>query len=132
LDFEDDTFYSVGIFSPVGWPRQRKQHPEVRGNAVFFLVEKQRDRRPWAVFGPDCPLSEFFDPETDAEQKTRARDALYDHPTLAIPGEQIPLDSFLSEYELGLEVVAQAIRESDGRFQIIERKGESHVQRLIC
>ena len=79
LNFEDEAFYCVGIFSPAGWPEEWRDLAEIRSNALFYLVEKGEGTA-WNVFGPEGPLRDLFDPETAGEKQARAARALADHP----------------------------------------------------
>jgi hypothetical protein len=128
LDFQDEIFYGVGVFSVRGWPESWKQHVEARGNALFYLVEKGEGTL-WHVFGSSGPLRGLFDPETVEEKNARAEKALAKHPQLLVPGDQISLDPFLEDNHLDRESVASAINAANGLFQIFEHKGKSYIQR---
>ena len=130
LDFSDEGFYCIGIFSPAGWPEDWKKHAEARGNAVFYLVEKGEGTT-WLAFGHESPLRDLFDPESREEKKSRAESALANHPKLALPGDSVPLDAFLAEHRLDRESAAAAVDVAGGRFQILEHKGRSYIQRSI-
>jgi subtilisin family serine protease len=127
LDFQEGSYYCVGIFSPAGWPDEWKAHAEARGNVLFYLVEKGEGTC-WTVFGPKGPLRELFDPETRTEKKARAEKALASHPRLVIPGDQVPLDAFLQEQKIDRESVDAAIGNSAGRYQTFEHKGKTYIQ----
>jgi hypothetical protein len=130
LNFEDETFYGVGIFSPAGWPEEWRDLAEIRGNAMFCLVEKGEGTA-WNVIGPKGPLRDLFDPETAGEKQARAARALADHPKLIVPGDQITMNAFLEEYHLDRESAAAAIEASGERLRILEHKGKSYIQRSI-
>jgi hypothetical protein len=128
LDFRDEVFYCVGVFSSGGWPEDWKSYAEARGNALFYLVEKGEGTR-WNIYGPKSRLRDLFDPETEAERKVRAEKALAEYPRLVLPGDQVALDLFMEEYHLDRESVAAAIGTSGDRFQVLEHKGKSYIQR---
>jgi subtilisin family serine protease len=128
LDFKDEVFYCVGVFSPAGWPEEWKLHAEARGNAVFFLVEKGEGTC-WNVYGPKSPLRDLFDPEIESEKRARAEKALAECPRLVLPGDQVAFDLFMEDSHLDQESVAAAIGTSGGRFQVLEHKGKSYIQR---
>ena len=130
LNFEDEAFYCVGIFSPAGWPEEWRDLAEIRSNAMFYLVEKGAGTA-WNVFGPKGPLRNLSDPETAGEKQARAARALADHPKLIVSGDQITMNAFLEEYHLDRESAEAAIQTSGGRFQILEYKGKSYIQRSI-
>jgi hypothetical protein len=130
LNFEDEAFYCVGIFSPAGWPEEWRNLAEIRSNAMFHLVEKGEGTA-WNVFGPKGPLHDLFDPETAGEKQVRAARALADHPKLIVPGDQITMNAFLEAYHLDRESAEAAIQTSGERFQILEHKGKSYIQRSI-
>jgi subtilisin family serine protease len=129
LDFRDEVFYCVGVFSSGGWPEEWKSHAEARGNALFYLVEKGEGTC-WNLYGPKSPLRDLFDPETEGERKARAEKALAEYPRLVLPGDQAALDLFMEESHLDRESVTAAIGTSGGRFQVLEHKGKSYIQRL--
>lgn len=129
LDFSDDTFYGVGIFSPVGWPVTWKRHVEIRSNVYFYVVEK-REKTRWDVFGKESPLRDLFNPETSDEKKVRGEKDLANHPGLVLPGDQVPLDSFLGESGLDRGTVEEVIRSSRG-LQLINHKGRWLIQRTV-
>jgi hypothetical protein len=128
LDFREDTYHCVGIFSPVSWPDAWKDQAEIRGDALFFFVEKG-EASCWNIFGPDTPIRAFFDPEDEAEKTTRAAGALSVHPRLAVRGDTVPLAMLLEQLRMPKEPVLRAIEASDGRFQVINNKGKLHIQR---
>ncbi len=130
LAFTDQDFYCVGIFSPTGWPEDWKRHAEARGNALFYLVEKGEGTS-WIVFGHESPLRDLFDPETCGEKRVRAEKALSDHPRLALPGESVTMASFLAEHNLDRQSAAAAVQVAGGRFQILDHKGKTYIQRSI-
>jgi len=128
LDFQDDAFYAVGIFSPGGWPEERLQRSEIRGNAAFYLVHKLEGTR-WGVLGPEGPLRHLFDPEILDEKRARARSALDRHPRLVLPGDQLALEQLLEQEHLDAVTVRHVVEASDGLFRIIDHKGKTYVQR---
>jgi hypothetical protein len=128
LDFVGEHFYCVGIFSDAGWPEAWRIHEEVRGNALFYLVEKGKGTS-WIVSGRQDPLRDLFDPENGEEKKTRAELALKNHARLVMSGDSVPMDSFLSEQHLDRPSILAAIETAGGRFQILEYKGKSYIQR---
>jgi hypothetical protein len=130
LDFQDERFYCVGVFSPGGWPAEWKNQAELRGNALFYLVEKGEGTC-WRVFGPRDTLRDLFDPETADEKTARARKALADSAKLTVPGDQTAMDSFLEEHWLDLVALENAIQAWPGRFQIIEHRGKHFIQRSV-
>jgi hypothetical protein len=130
LDFQDGKFYCVGVFSPGGWPGEWTQQAELRGNALFYLVEKGEGTR-WRVFGPQDPLRALFDPESGEEKAARARTALADSVQLVLPGDSVALDSFLQEHGLDRAAVESAIRAGSGRYRIVEYKGRPNIQRSV-
>lgn len=130
LNFEDEAFYCVGIFSPAGWPEEWRDLAEIRSNAMFYLAEKSEGTA-WNVFGPEGPLRDLFDPETAGEKQARAARALADHPKLIVAGDQITMNAFLQENHLDRESAEAAIQASGERFQVFEHKGKSHIQRSI-
>jgi subtilisin family serine protease len=128
LDFQDKACYCVGIFSPTGWPEEWRNHAEARGNAMFYFVEKGEGTS-WIVSGPKSPLRDLYDPESRNEKKARAEKALAHHTRLVVPGDQIALETFLTEQQLDRESAVAAIETSGGRFQILEHKGKSYIQK---
>ncbi len=130
LDFDDEAFYCVGVYSAAGWPEEWKNLAEIRGNAMFFLVEKGEGTR-WNVFGPQGALRPLFDPETPGEKKTRAAQALAGHPKLVLPGDQIPMDAFLAEFHLDRQAAEAALQSAGDRFQLLEHKQKFYIQRSI-
>ena len=130
LNFEEEAFYCAGIFAPAGWPEAWRELAEIRSNAMFYLVEKGEGTA-WHVFGPEGPLRELFDPETAAEKQARAARALAEHPRLLVPGDQVAMNSFLEELHLDRHAAEAAVQAAAGRFQILEHKGKSYIQRSI-
>jgi hypothetical protein len=128
LDFQDGSFYCVGLFAPSGWSGEWRANAAMRGNALFFLVEKGEGTA-WRLSGPDDPVGRLFDPETAEEKSARAVKALAAHPRLVLPGDQIEAAAFAAEQGLAAEDVAQAIAASDGRFQSMDYKGRTYIQR---
>ncbi len=130
LDFVGDHFYSVGLFAPGGWPEEWKAQAALRGNALFYLVEKG-DGTGWGVFGPENPLLRLFDPETTIEKAARAAQALAGHPRLVMPGDQVEAGAFAAELRLDAEALEKALAASQGRFHKMEYKGKTYIQRSI-
>jgi len=130
LDFKEERFYCTGIFSPGGWPEEWTAQAELQGNALFYLVEKGEGTC-WRVFGPKGPLRDLFDPESAQEKTERATKALGDSAKLVLPGDQAALDPFLEEQCLDRAAVESAIKAGPGRYQIIEHKGKSYIQRSV-
>jgi hypothetical protein len=127
LDFQDDRFYCVGVYSSAGWPQEWRVQAEIRGNAMFYLVEKGEGTC-WHVYGPKGPFSDLFDPESLAEKTLRAEKALSGSAGL-LSGEQVLLDAFAEEHHLDRAAVETALQTSAGRYQLIEHRGKSYVQR---
>ncbi len=130
LDFQDEKFYCVGIFSPVGWPAEWKGQEELKGNALFYLVEKATGTR-WNVVGPDHAVRDLFDPESQDEKRARAEKALAGHASLILRGDQIAMNDFLEEESLNQETVRSVVESSDERFQIIEHNGKHYILRSL-
>jgi hypothetical protein len=130
LDFADNAFHCLGIFSPSGWPEERKAQGEIRGNAIYYLVQKEGSTL-WRVFGPEGSLKQLFDPETPDEKRARAGNALKTHARLILPGDQVAMDAFLEEQRLDSMAVLRVIQDSKGLFEIVEHKGKSYIQRSI-
>ncbi len=130
LDFHDERSYCVGIFSPVGWPVRWKDQAEMKGNALFYLVEKVEGTR-WGVSGPDSPIRDLFDPESKDEKSTRARDALAGHPGLILRGDQVAVDAFLEQESLDRETVRDVVEACSGRYLMIEHEGKFYIQRSL-
>ena len=95
---------------------------------MFYFVEKGEGTC-WIVSGPKSPLRDLFDPENRNEKEARATEALAHHPRLLVPGDQIAFDTFLTEQQLDRESAEAAIETSGGRFQILEHKGKSYIQK---
>jgi hypothetical protein len=130
LDFQEDSFYCVGVFSPAGWPEERKKQIDIWGNAHFYLVEKG-EATYWHVSGPKGPLQSLFDPETLEEKVARATQLLKENTDLTLQGNTIPLEQFLDQHFLDRVVVDTAIEALPGRFQIMEHRGKSYIQRSV-
>jgi hypothetical protein len=130
LDLADDAYHCIGIFSPSGWAEERKAQMEIRGNAIFYLVQKEEGTL-WSVYGSEGPLKQLFDPEIAEEKQMRARDALGKHARLILPGDQIAMDAFLEEHRLDAETVIHTIQDSKGIFEIVEHKGRTYIRRCI-
>ncbi len=130
LDFADNAFYCLGVFSRSGWPEDRKTQAEIRGNALHYLVQKEEGTF-WSVFGPEGSLKQLFDPEIPDEKKARAANALKTHARLILPGDQVALGVFLEEQRLDSTTVLCVIQDSKGLFEIVEHKGKSYIQRSI-
>jgi len=128
LDLPDDSFHCIGIFSSAGWPEERKKQVEIRGDTLWYLVQKEEGTR-WSVFGPEGPWRQFFDPEIPEEKMARARDALHSHPRLILPGDAVATDVFLKEHDLDGAILTLAVQASGGLFEIVEHKGQSYIQR---
>jgi len=130
LDLQDERYYCIGIFSPSGWPDEWKAHAEMRGNALFYLVERGEGTC-WRVFGPKGPFQDLFDPESAEEKTVRARKVLAECPRLALPGDPIDMNFFVEGYGLNRAAIENAVQAVPGRFQIIDHKGKSYIQRSI-
>ncbi len=130
IDFADNAFHCFGVFSPSGWPEDRKTQAEIRGNALYYLVQKEEGTL-WSVLGPEGSLKQLFDPEIADEKRIRAMNALKTHPRLILPGDQVVLDVFLEEQRLDSTTVRCVIQDSKGLLEIIEHKGKSYIQRCI-
>jgi hypothetical protein len=130
LDFEEGDFYSVGLFASAGWPEVWRTQAALRGNALFYLVEKAEGTR-WRVFGSDSPLLRLFDPETTEEKAARAAQVLAGHARLVLPGDQVDADAIRAEQGLDAGALEKAIEASNGRFHKMEYKGKTYIQRSI-
>ncbi len=130
LDLREDMYSCVGVFSPGGWPEVWRAQAEVLGDAAFYFVEKADTTR-WNVFGPPGPVLDLFDPEDEQEKEARAREALASHPRLAVQGGQVPLEALLQDLGMSRRPLELAVEASGGRFQVIEHKGRSYIQRSV-
>ncbi len=130
LDLPEREFHCIGIFSPAGWTEERQNTAELRGNALYYLVQKQEGTL-WSVFGPEGPLKQLYDPEIQEEKVVRARNTLASHPRLLLPGDPVALDIVGKEHRIDPEILVMAIQASEGLFEIIKHKGKSYIQRCI-
>jgi hypothetical protein len=130
IDVADHAMHCIGIFAPSGWPEERRGQAEIRGNALFYLVQKEEGTR-WSIFGPKGPLKQLFDPETAEEKMARARSALDANSGLILPGDQVGMDAFLKEHQLEPTDVLDIIRDSHGILKVLEYKGKNYIQHCI-
>jgi len=131
ISVSDGALHCAGIFAPSGWPEQLRALADYRGNALFYLVQKEERSTLWSVFGPKGPMKQLFDPETADERRERTKSVLDTDTRLLSVGEQVWLDAFLKEQRLDPSDVLQVIHDSKGIYEIIELKGKAYIQRRV-
>jgi hypothetical protein len=122
LRFEDQRFYVVGVFSPVGWPEHWKMVGFSRGHVHSYLVSKVAGSSEWRADGPDSELSGLYDaerPEQRAAREqvlfTKVQERLKSCRDLrSTAGSPVPIDSFCRDYNLDLTLVQRAVTASTG------------------
>ena len=120
LRFEDQRFYVVGIFSPVGWPEHWKMVGFSRGNVHSYLVSKVEGSTEWRVDGPDSELSELYDAESPEQRAARERvlftkvqEKLNNCRDLrSTAGSPVPIEDFCRDHSLDRGLVQRAVAAS--------------------
>ena len=131
LDCDDKTFYSIGLFSPFGWPTLWGGTSHVEHNAEFFLVsdESGPSGKFWRVSGPPSVRRRFFDPESPAERERRLVSALKGLPDLAVPGGSVSLDAFCQTHGFETADLRHVLTAPSIGFQVIDHRGRAVIQR---
>jgi len=73
LELKNNITYTIGIFSPVGWPKKTKKRIQVSGNTDYYLLEPNNisTERSWNVYGKPGEIGDIFDPELENERRER-------------------------------------------------------------
>lgn len=131
LDADDKTFYSIGLFSPFGWPPAWVRVSQVEHNAEFYFVSSESGPAgtQWQVAGPQSARKRLFNPESESESRARLQVALKSCSDLALPGGTVALDVFADAHGFAGDDVKATLAAARLGYQVIEHRGRAVIQR---
>lgn len=127
IDFDDKAYYAVGVFSPVGWPPEWKQHPHITANLEIHLVE-HRDGR-WLTTSPRGSHFASFFSEAEFDEEARAELGLRQDERLQVAGQQVRIPAFCERWQVSRDAVIAAVGRSSHRFLLVPAVAPKAIQR---